>query len=313
MFAGGVIVGRYVPVAQQMQKSETSESGVSYKFINPLLFCQDQNINLSNQGASVMENAVGSYITQEKNNGDLIDASFYFRDLNGGPWALVNPDFRSIPSSLLKVPTAISVYQHAEQDPKFLSTKVTFAGGTGLNRSEHFQPREEIQPHTTYTTEDLVRYMLEDSDNEALLLLTNMMDLQELTDSYTHFGIELPQSADKKGYTMTVKTYASFFRILYNGTYLTQSNSEHLLSLLSQSSFIRGLVAGLPQGMAVAHKFGEASLPNGILQLHDCGIVYKPNQPYLICVMTKGTNFDTLAGVISHISETVYQILQNQN
>ena len=112
---------------------------------------------------------------------------------------------------------------------------------------------------------------------------------------------------------MTVKTYASFFRILYNGTYLTQRDSEHLLSLLSQSSFTQGLIAGLPTDMVVAHKFGEASLPDGTHQLHDCGIVYKPNQPYLICVMTKGTNFNTLAGVISHISKTVYKTIQSQN
>jgi hypothetical protein len=82
---------------------------------------------------------------------------------------------------------------------------------------------------------------------------------------------------------------------------------------LAKSTFTEGIVAGLPQGMTVAHKFGEAELPDGTLQLHDCGIVYKPNQPYLICVMTKGSNFDTLAGVISHISKTVYQIIQSPN
>jgi hypothetical protein len=184
------------------------------------------------------------------------------------------------------------VYQHAARDPKFLSTRILFEGGANANQSEHFQPPEKIQPHTAYQVEDLVRYMLKDSDNAALYLLGSMIGPQELQDSYTRLGIEAPLTTDKQDYTMSVKTYASFFRILYNGTYLTQDNSEHILSLL---------------------KFGEATSPNDTLQLHDCGIVYKPNQPYLICVMTKGSNFDALAKVISHISKTVYQILQSQN
>jgi len=29
------------------------------------------------------------------------------------------------------------------------------------------------------------------------------------------------------------------------------------------------------------------------VQLHDCGIVYYPETPYLLCVMTKGWNFET--------------------
>jgi beta-lactamase class A len=112
---------------------------------------------------------------------------------------------------------------------------------------------------------------------------------------------------------MDVKTYSSFFRILYNGTYLSQDNSERLLTVLSRSAFSQGLSAGLPQDITVAHKFGEADSPDGTKQLHDCGIVYKPRQPYLICVMTKGNNFPALAKVIGHISETVYNILKNNN
>lgn len=311
VFAGGVLAGRATKNVQPMQKIELSESGTPYAFINPLLFCQDQN--LGTRSANDMEDTIGAYIAGEKNNGDLIDASFYFRDLNGGPWALVNPDFRSLPSSLLKVPLAISVYQHAERDPKFLSTQVTFAGGANVNQSEHFQPPEKIQPHTTYQVADLVRYMLKDSDNAALYLLGSMISPQELQDSYTRLGIEAPLTTDKQDYTMPVKTYASFFRILYNGTYLTRDNSEHILSLLSESTFTQGIVAGVPQGTAVAHKFGEATSPNGILQLHDCGIVYKPGQPYLLCVMTKGSSFDTLIKVISHVSRAVYQILQSRS
>jgi hypothetical protein len=65
--------------------------------------------------------------------------------------------------------------------------------------------------------------------------------------------------------------------------------------------------------MVVAHKFGEMSAPDGTVQLNDCGIVYKPDQPYLICVMTKGTNYDSLVTVISHISNMVYTSVASQD
>ena len=313
VFIGGVLVGRFVEedvqpaqtVQRLIQKMDVSESGVPYRFIDPLLFCTDQN--LSNGGANALQNAVATYIQKEESNGDLSDASFYFRDLNGGPWSLINANFQTLPASLLKVPLAVSIYKHAETMPKFLTTKITFAGGANTDQSEHFQPPEKIQPHTVYTVQDLVGYMLKDSDNNAMYLLGDMLDPQELANSYMQLGINAP---DTVGYTIDVKTYASFFRVLYNATYLSQDDSEQLLSLLSQSTFMQGIVSGLPSGIAVAHKFGESNPGNGTVGLNDCGIVYKPNQPYIICVMTRGTNLDTLASVIGQISKITYQELQ---
>jgi len=43
------------------------------------------------------------------------------------------------------------------------------------------------------------------------------------------------------------------------------------------------------------------------VQLHDCGIVYYPQRPYVICVMTKGRDLDVLKNVIKGISEIVYE------
>lgn len=303
VFFCGALFGRYVPHTHSNPVVDMTDRGSNYKFIDPLLFCQDQNV--SSGTADELENEISIYIEQKKKTGEIIDAAFYFKDLNGGPWALVNRDFKSAPASLLKVPLAMSVYQKAEKDPAFLLTKVSLPKEYAFNQNEHFQPEEKIQPLTQYSVEDLVKYMLQYSDNAAVYLLGNLFNIQELQDAYIRLGMQAPRAAEE-GYTMTIKTFASFFRVLYNGTYLTQSDSEHVLSLLSQSSFTKGLVAGVPSGVVVAHKFGETSQSDGIVRLNDCGIVYKPNQPYLICVMTEGTNHDTLANVISSISKKVY-------
>ena len=82
--------------------------------------------------------------------------------------------------------------------------------------------------------------------------------------------------------------------------------SEKLLSILSKTEYKGGLVAGVPDNIIVSHKFGERVIGD-VYQLHDCGIVYYPNNPYLLCVMTKGTEFTKLEKVIQDISGMVYQ------
>jgi beta-lactamase class A len=265
---------------------------------------------VSTKEVNDIENAVRGYITEQKSAHNLLEASFYFRDLNGGPWALVNPEFRSIPASLLKVPTALTVYKRAMSDPSFLLTQVTLESGVNVNRAEHFQPPEHMQPYTPYTIKETVDRMLRYSDNAGLYMISDIFTAQELQDAYSELGIVAPK-IDEAGYTMTVKAYSSFFRVLYNATYLSREYSEHLLSTLAQTTFDAGIVTGLPRSVNVSHKFGEMRSPDGTLQLHDCGIVYKPHQPYLLCIMTKGGDYGVLAKVISRISKIVYDNLDS--
>jgi hypothetical protein len=71
-----------------------------------------------------------------------------------------------------------------------------------------------------------------------------------------------------------------------------------------------GLRAGVPPAVAVAHKFGEWQLEEDVPareQLHDCGIVYEPHRPYLLCIMTRGREFATLPGVIAELSRATYE------
>jgi hypothetical protein len=48
-------------------------------------------------------------------------------------------------------------------------------------------------------------------------------------------------------------------------------------------------------------------------QLHDCGIVYLPGKPYLLCIMTRGQDFTNLTSTVKEISALVYQTLRSQN
>ena len=66
----------------------------------------------------------------------------------------------------------------------------------------------------------------------------------------------------------------------------------------------------MPSDIQIAHKFGERGIARvgkpEQKQLHDCGIVYYPKRPYLLCVMTRGEDFDKQARIIQDISKIVY-------
>ncbi len=154
--------------------------------------------------------------------------------------------------------------------------------------------------------------MIAFSDNEAKNLILENLDNETLDNAYLNLGIEVPGLRTPDDF-MSVKEYAAFFRILYNATYLNKQMSEKALEILSKSTYSKGLDAGVPPGIMVAHKFGERGFADSqVKQLHDCGIIYKKGNPYILCVMTRGGDFDELAKVISGVSSLVYTEFGNK-
>lgn len=119
-------------------------------------------------------------------------------------------------------------------------------------------------------------------------------------------GIKKTGAEDKNDF-VSVREYSSMFRLLFNATYLSKDKSNQLLGMMSKSNYTGGLVTGVPATVKVAHKFGERAFDNSTTrQLHDCGIVYLPGSPYLLCVMTRGNDFNEPKTVISDVSGIVY-------
>ncbi|MDX6770959.1 MAG: serine hydrolase, partial [Elusimicrobiota bacterium] len=151
-----------------------------------------------------------------------------------------------------------------------------------------------------------VERMIVLSDNNAFTLLSRVVDPGELDRVYALLRVQNPRSQADDQF-LSVQTYASFFRILYNASYLTKDQSQKALEYLAESEFDMGLEAGTPKEVTVAHKFGESGRANSAeRQLHDCGIVYHPTKPYLLCVMTRGADMKALAGAIAETSRLVY-------
>lgn len=65
-------------------------------------------------------------------------------------------------------------------------------------------------------------------------------------------------------------------------------------------------MAGVPQNIRIAHKFGYRILSDKESQLHDCGIVYHPATSYVLCVMTSGRDLGAEESSIAEISRLVF-------
>lgn len=283
-----------------------------YSFINPLLECEIEGSSVEFTELKPFSDKVKTLVKKiiGKTSKHI---SVYFRDLDNGPWFGINEKELFSPASLLKIPTMIAFLRQAELKPELLSKKIIYSGKEDYNTSEFFKPAIQLQTGASYTSEELLYRSVAYSDNNANVLIFNSLNPMQLTLTYRDFGVREPFSNSEQNF-MSVRQYASFFRILFNASYLSRDMSEKALSYLSQSTFRQGIVAGVPENVVVANKFGERIFPDqtSLKQLHDCGIVYYPDHPYLLCIMSRGEEFADLAENIRDISRLVYEEVDRQ-
>lgn len=309
IITAGVAFGigyRYSP-EESYALLERREKRDSSSLTNPLLECAELPPSITIGARLDLEEDLENLIAQSMREGAIANAALYFRDLNNGPWFGIEEDKEFYPASLLKLPLAMSVMKLNQNDPRLLETEIEYGGSGGMNveASQPYQPTSTLQEGFVYTVEDLVGVMLRESSNEAALVLSELIGIEVIQDIYKDFGQTFPREGEEL--PIDVHTYASFFRILYNATYLDQKSSEFLLTLLTNTTFKEGVIAGVPLNVPVAHKYGTRELANGTKQLHDCGIVYAENTPYILCVMTQGTDYSKQARFIQEVSERVYR------
>lgn len=270
-----------------------------YKFTQPLI-----SFDLDNESESLhpIKEQLNTIILESKNSGNLFEASVYLRDLETGEFISINNDLPYHPGSLIKVPMLMYYLHEAESNPGVLN-KTLILHSNGATPSQTFKG-QQIEYNKPYTIRDLLKYMAAYSDNRATTLLNMHCDVPKFKEVFSNLGLQQPDVTDTN-FSMTVRDYSVFMRVLFNATYLNPSNSELALTLLSESSFRDGIVSKLPADVMVARKFGEM-FKDQKRELHESGIIYCNNKPYMLIVMTKGYNPYQLAGFISNISDTIY-------
>jgi beta-lactamase class A len=287
-----------------------------YKYINPLIDFESVDF-IKTEEAKKLKDVLEERINN--NNPTISKISVYYEDLNTGAWIGINEKETFALASLIKVPIMIAHYKIAETDPEHLKQNFVYSLDSQKdfeniddNRTEGFSLKEG----ESYSIDEYINQLIIHSDNTALpfLLLGETNFLKEIDEIFSSLGLTNPYYTSDEN-AITVKDYATFFRILYNATYLNKEMSSKALELLTKVSYDEGLASGIPQNIMLANKYGlrTTETESGFIeQVHDCGIIYHPTKPYILCVMTRGEDWEILEESISEISYITYEVVNSQ-
>ncbi len=276
------------------------------RYTNPLLDVElPEGVDISNEPIP-FKHKIEDFVKDQISRKKATEIAVYYRDLHEGPWFGINEDQHFNPASMMKVPVMIAILKRAERDPYLLRRTLSYDGKTDMSAMQNIEPMHTITPHRPYSIEELLRYMMSYSDNNATAVLYNDLDPREL--SAVLDGMDIDNRPHDDENSVSVHGYSGFFRILFNASFLNREMSEKALELLTKEDFPQGLAAGVPKGIEIAAKYGEhVRGTNGeIKQLHEFGIVYHPRYPYIIGIMTRGNDFGIQTGIIRDISRMIY-------
>jgi beta-lactamase class A len=307
--AGGWWLRGPAPTAPPPESAGSTTRLGGYRFVRPLLEC-DVSATSPRLHFGQLRDSLTNAVARATNLGHLTHASIYVRDLNSTATLGIQETEAFSPASLLKVPVMLMVFKAAERDPGLLERPVVYDVRPGDTLVQNIPPTSSLTLGRAYPMMQLVEQMIVESDNRAMDVVGAHFSPAQYVKTYEELGLPSPEPS-RSDLPMTVEQYASFFRVLFNASYLGADASERALAILSRIRFVQGIVAGVPAQVTVAHKFGERrhAAPDGrfVNQLHDCGVVYFPGQPYLLCVMTRGDEWPALQGALAEISRITWQ------
>lgn len=248
---------------------------------------------------------------------DKFKIGFYLEDLSTGANLGVNHDEKFVPASLIKVPVMIAVLKEADSgnlslkdQEKLQKEDLNDLAGTLYKKGEGYMA----------TIEELINEMITNSDNTAMNVLYRIIGKEKINKILSYVNLPLVEEIINQSGNLHVfspKRYVRLFRILYYSTYLSEKYSQYALDLLTKINDDVYISAGLPKDIMAARKYGEYSVQINNLNLvtySDCGIIYHPKSPFMICVMVQGDRDYTIASkIIGDLTRTAYNYVTDYN
>lgn len=277
------------------ERSKNEESASLFPLLSKRIFSEDQNDIIIN--FYPLKQKMKKYL--DSKNGEI---GIYFEYLPSGSSIGIHDtdDVRLV--SLAKVPLAMSILKKIEKgELKMRDTIVLKKEFIDESFGNLWKRGEGIE----ISIQEVLEICLKDSDNTAYKMLFSLVNETELLDVYNELNIELV-SVDSKP-MVSPKSYSSIFRNLFLSSYLKKENSQYLLDVLTKTSFNDKLPAGVPEDVLVSHKIGVFEDADTSKQVFiDCGIVYIPKRPYIVCSFVKNSNEEASRN-IQYLSKIIYE------
>ena len=170
----------------------------------------------------------------------------------------------------------------------------------------------------TMSLRNLCELMITVSSNFAANLLIERIGARHVQATVDRLGatgvIVLRGVEDQKAFdkglnnVTTAHGLAVLFTRLSEGQAVNPRMDAEMIEILKRQKFNDGIPAGLPAGIAVAHKTGTITKIH-----HDAGIVFAAGRPYVLVVLVRGIEDNKVSGhLIAEISREVWLELSRQ-
>lgn len=235
-------------------------------------------------------------------------------DLSSGHTFLLHADDVFAQASSIKIAVLAELYRQAQEaGPR--NAKLT---DLYTVQSSDLVPDSDIMGGLTpgvtrITNRDLATMMVAVSDNSATNVLIDRVGMKNVNElmatlSLTHTLLrrkmmDVEAASEGRENISTPREMMTLLEDIYKGKVLNKEMTEDFFKMLSthKESFLPRL---LPDSVRVANKPGELEAVR-----NDSGIIFVPNRPYVICVMTTYLrNERDGEDAISRISEAAYQM-----
>lgn len=231
--------------------------------------------------------------------------AFYFEYLPTGISIGVNEKTEIDSASLVKVPLVMAYYHQVENSGLEQKNPVVALEQRHIDSGFGDMWQRGVGAHVS--VEEAIRLSLVNSDNTASNVVASIVSGGEYTQVYEGLDIDMTRNQDMR-LSIGARSYASVLKALYLASVVNREHSQKILKYLTQTPFNDKLVAGVPSDIKVAHKIG---IYQGKIY-QDCGIVYVPSRPYLLCMMSHSNEDDARSRMVS-ISKTVYEYVAGVN
>lgn len=275
-----------------------------YPLLRPLLFVEPV---CASKRFDPMMRTVSAYTDSLRNVGDLQRASVYVREFKRGEWSVYNDTAHFDPGSMLKLPIMMTYLRKVQFEPGLLDRTLVVEPVMVEQATVDpvHPPTAPVQVGEKRTVRDLLERMIEGSDNQATATLMHHIDVHMFQRVFTDLGCTMPLM-NMRQYRMTAREWSVFLKALYNGAYLGIDRSQLAMEWLTKSGFTKGMVAGLPPGTRIAHKFGEIGVSGDVqAQLHEGGIIFDERGDRMVVIMTGGPDATKLPGIVAGIMRRV--------
>lgn len=245
----------------------------------------------------------------------------YFEYLPTGVHVGINDREEFYRASLIKVPLVMRAYKLMEEGfikrDENLLIRRDFLNGT-------YGDLYRTGAGTERSLSEIIGLILKDSDNTAYnALLDRVNQALKEKESKSEKGIDevydyldITREENTNAFEISPRDYSSVLKSLFFSAYLNYDSSNEILGIMTEAKFNKLLKSAIPDNIPVAHKFGiyQSLDSKDKKSVHaDCGIVYFPDRPYVLCVMVNTSDSKKAEKYISEISGTVYDYVSKIN